>query len=840
MSDIKVSLELDGKQYSAQLKQVEKDTAASTTKLNEGFSGVGASVLGLTGKIGALGAALAGAAIGKYTIDVIGYAGAIADLSDATGISIQTIYSLQRGLIESGKSASDADTLISRFSANLGAAADGSNRDFLNSMSDLGVSVFDAAGNVKSTEAVFKESVKVIAGLGDGADAARLKVLLFVRSAATTDFGKLNANLSGTKSGFDELANKGIQRADDIGDAYEKAASRLKRAFLAAFGAIGEENAKILGSQAFGATIGAGVGGVIGGVGGAFFGGVGAVPGAAGGAALGGAIGAGIGGLTADTSTGTKAVTAATSEATKAAEANAAATAKQEAAYKLTGSQAQSYRDQITQINTGYNSAVGNAQKYIKENKALSGEFKAQGDELLRLARAVDGAKAQEFLRNQSMEIASKLQTATASSTGARITVEDQLNDTFKKNIALSQMIGAAGRARLITEAKAADTAINAATAGKMALQAEIAGENEISGILGVKQTNLSKLEQLIKVQPGLYQQLGDVAVANLKRIAEETDAVALTTYVTVLKRSFSDLQTSISQDSAATVASIKAETDQLGLSPIQKKIEAARAQNVASTISAQNKIRAEVEKTKATYDDGILPPEVAAEYTRQIQQLGVDSVTNFGAIQEAIQTNYDQSRTWSAGWSEAFQQYIADAGNAASRSASLFNTSTKAMEDLFINFAKTGKLSFSDFVNTIGEEIIRLQAKALAANIMKALFEGGTGAGAGSGGGGFFSTIGSAIGKFFAGGFAEGGVIGGGKFGIVGENGPEFVSGPAGITPMDKLAGGGDTFHVNFNISAIDTQSGAEFIMRNKPIITGVIEQAYNKRGRRGPVTIG
>ena len=49
-----------------------------------------------------------------------------------------------------------------------------------------------------------------------------------------------------------------------------------------------------------------------------------------------------------------------------------------------------------------------------------------------------------------------------------------------------------------------------------------------------------------------------------------------------------------------------------------------------------------------------------------------------------------------------------------------------------------------------------------------------------------------------------------------------------------------GDTFNVNFNISAIDTQSGAEFIMRNKPIITGVIEQAYNKRGRRGPVTVG
>jgi hypothetical protein len=157
---------------------------------------------------------------------------------------------------------------------------------------------------------------------------------------------------------------------------------------------------------------------------------------------------------------------------------------------------------------------------------------------------------------------------------------------------------------------------------------------------------------------------------------------------------------------------------------------------------------------------------------------------------------------------------------------------------------------SFKDFVgsilNDIAAQIIKQSISGPLANALGGLAKsiggsifgsvGGASGGA-SAGSNLFGSIGSAIGKFFAGGFAEGGIIGSGKIGLVGENGPELISGPAGITPLNQMSGGGDTFNVNFNISSIDTQSGAEFIMRNKPIITGVIEQAYNKRGRRGPM---
>ncbi len=110
----------------------------------------------------------------------------------------------------------------------------------------------------------------------------------------------------------------------------------------------------------------------------------------------------------------------------------------------------------------------------------------------------------------------------------------------------------------------------------------------------------------------------------------------------------------------------------------------------------------------------------------------------------------------------------------------------------------------------------------------------GGFGGGVGgmSGGGMGFAGI---ISKLFAGPFAEGGNIPGGKFGLVGENGPEFINGPARITPMNNDINSSEGLTVNFNINAISTSDGTSFILEHKKEITGVIQNAYNKRGKVG-----
>ena len=95
---------------------------------------------------------------------------------------------------------------------------------------------------------------------------------------------------------------------------------------------------------------------------------------------------------------------------------------------------------------------------------------------------------------------------------------------------------------------------------------------------------------------------------------------------------------------------------------------------------------------------------------------------------------------------------------------------------------------------------------------------------------------------------FANGGIASAGQPAIVGENGPELIvpnrdsrivsnSKTNSLMSGASSGGGGDTAHVTFNISAIDTRTGVEFLINNKSTITGVVQQAFNRRGQAGPM---
>lgn len=86
---------------------------------------------------------------------------------------------------------------------------------------------------------------------------------------------------------------------------------------------------------------------------------------------------------------------------------------------------------------------------------------------------------------------------------------------------------------------------------------------------------------------------------------------------------------------------------------------------------------------------------------------------------------------------------------------------------------------------------------------------------------------------NLFDGWFADGGFINPGKFGIVGERGPEIVTGPANITPLDQLGGG--TTNVTYNISAVDAQSFRNLVARDPEFIHAVALKGASKTpGRR------
>ena len=90
--------------------------------------------------------------------------------------------------------------------------------------------------------------------------------------------------------------------------------------------------------------------------------------------------------------------------------------------------------------------------------------------------------------------------------------------------------------------------------------------------------------------------------------------------------------------------------------------------------------------------------------------------------------------------------------------------------------------------------------------------------------------------GSLFAGFFAEGGKIPAGKFGVVGEEGPELIGGPASVTPMTspqmQTTSQGDV-NINFNINTIDARGFDELLVSRRATISGIINQGLNRQGR-------
>jgi len=89
----------------------------------------------------------------------------------------------------------------------------------------------------------------------------------------------------------------------------------------------------------------------------------------------------------------------------------------------------------------------------------------------------------------------------------------------------------------------------------------------------------------------------------------------------------------------------------------------------------------------------------------------------------------------------------------------------------------------------------------------------------------------------FFGGLFADGGYVKPGTFGIVGEQGPEIIRGPAEVYSNEDsmgMMGGGGPVNVNFTINAVDSKSIDQLLVDRKPLITNIVRNAVAQQGRR------
>jgi tape measure domain-containing protein len=87
----------------------------------------------------------------------------------------------------------------------------------------------------------------------------------------------------------------------------------------------------------------------------------------------------------------------------------------------------------------------------------------------------------------------------------------------------------------------------------------------------------------------------------------------------------------------------------------------------------------------------------------------------------------------------------------------------------------------------------------------------------------------------------AAGGPVASGSTYLVGEKGPELFSpkSSGNITPNNKLDGGGETINVTYSpqVTAFDARSASQAIKSQAGEVLKIVEQAMNRRGRRGPL---
>ena len=228
---------------------------------------------------------------------------------------------------------------------------------------------------------------------------------------------------------------------------------------------------------------------------------------------------------------------------------------------------------------------------------------------------------------------------------------------------------------------------------------------------------------------------------------------------------------------------------------------EQARAQKLFDIEEERLKVLRQIRQVKDLPETERLAreKEVNAIYAERIEQTKAQN-----------EQDVKNSRDFSKGWEKAYNTYVESAKENFETAGRIFGKITQGMEDAVVEFSRTGKFEFKDFLNTILEELLRSQVRQLIAQVL--------GGGGGGGGGGFKSLT-----KML--GFANGGIVPTNGPVIVGERGPELLVGASGnrVVPNNALNGGGS---VTYNISAVDARSFKELVASDPSFIYAVTEQ--------------
>ena len=235
--------------------------------------------------------------------------------------------------------------------------------------------------------------------------------------------------------------------------------------------------------------------------------------------------------------------------------------------------------------------------------------------------------------------------------------------------------------------------------------------------------------------------------------------------------------------------------------------------------------------RSKITYGNEEATKSKAVELKNIEKQIEYERLLNQDRV-----SNIEQERmriaSFDFGWESAYKKLIENNDRASLKAAQVFSVLESGFDQLLDTITGKSKRSFGELTISILQDLAKIALKAQAVAALKA--------------GGGFGGIGASIGSFFGGGasaapasfnaydfagFAEGGYLPPGGKGVVGEGGfPEMISTPpeggVNITPLKGGGAGGSGVTTNYygpvinSLNAIDTQTGLQFLIKNKEAI--------------------
>ena len=273
-------------------------------------------------------------------------------------------------------------------------------------------------------------------------------------------------------------------------------------------------------------------------------------------------------------------------------------------------------------------------------------------------------------------------------------------------------------------------------------------------------------------------------------------------------QKSLDESMLKIRQQTQGELDTANFEQQQMGRSPLEQQFASIQ----------ENARKAALEAGRA-FSEQFSAEDMGAEDAKKLAD-GLELIAQrYKQIADVQSANLTQSRTFAQGWTDAFNQYLDSATNAATRAGEVFSSVTGNMNSAIDKFVETGKFSFSDFARSVIQDLIKIELKAQATQLLK----------------GALSAGGSFLGSLF--GFAEGGNPPVNKPSIVGEKGPElFVPKTAGtIIPNNKMGGGGaggqvSNTYITNNISAVDAKSVAQLFAENRRTLLGSVQLAQKE----------